>query len=369
MVIGIDASRAAIAQRTGTEAYAYFLIKALIPLTVEAGIDLNLYFNQPPPEDLFPENPNTQCISVPLPRLWTHLRLAAELQRRPPDVFFTPAHVIPATYRRASVATIHDLGFFHFPEAHTRQQVTYLRWSTAHNARQSKRIIADSIATKADLLHFYHIDPEKVDVIYPAADPALAAITDPAKLDAVARKYQIQRPYLLYLGTIQPRKNLIQLVKAFLSSQVPHQLVLAGQIGWRAQPLLAYIKALPIEDRRRIILPGYVAETDKAALISGASILLFLSLYEGFGFPILEGQVCETPVLCANTSSLPEITGGAALVVPPDDTVVQAEAINRLVYDDYLRETLIEKGRDNTKRFSWERTAEQTFQTLLKAVD
>jgi glycosyltransferase involved in cell wall biosynthesis len=131
--------------------------------------------------------------------------------------------------------------------------------------------------------------------------------------------------------------------------------------------LLDQIEALGPQDRSRIVLPGYIAEVDKAALISGAEAMLFISLYEGFGFPILEGQVCETPVLCAETSSLPEVAGNATLMVPADDTAAQAEAIQRLVNDTTLRTELIAKGKTNAKRFSWERTASQTLTTLLRA--
>ena len=122
MVIGIDASRAVTSQRTGTEAYAYFLINALIPLAAERRLQLRLYFNQAPVGDPFPATENVQFVTIPLPRLWTHVRLAWELQRHPPDVFFTPAQVIPYSYLGPSVATIHDLGFHRFPDTHTKRQ-------------------------------------------------------------------------------------------------------------------------------------------------------------------------------------------------------------------------------------------------------
>ncbi|MCZ7672878.1 MAG: glycosyltransferase [Chloroflexi bacterium] len=151
VIIGIDASRAVTAQRTGTEAYAYFLIHALILLAAPRNHTLRLYFNQPPPPGLFPDSPQVETAVLTQRRLWTHLRLARELHRNPPDVFFTPAHVIPYTYSNPSVATIHDLGYHHFPEAHPRRQLAYLRWSTRHNGRSATRLIADSQATKTDL--------------------------------------------------------------------------------------------------------------------------------------------------------------------------------------------------------------------------
>ncbi|MGD2049534.1 MAG: glycosyltransferase, partial [Chloroflexota bacterium] len=195
MVIGVDASRAVTKQRTGTEAYAYFLIRELIPLAAEQNCRLRLYFNQAPPPALFPQADHVEQVNIPFPRLWTHVRLGWELARRPPEVFYTPAHVIPYGSRVPSVATIHDLGFHFFPEAHTRSQRMYLRWSTRHNGQQSQRVIVDSQATKKDLIDIYHINPAKIDVIYPGFDPDLCPISDVDRISAVQKKYGLIPPY------------------------------------------------------------------------------------------------------------------------------------------------------------------------------
>lgn len=367
MLIGIDASRAATAQRTGTEAYATFLIQALIPAAATAGYRLRLYFNRPPPPNLFPTAPHVEPVVIPLARLWTHLRLAWELHRRPPDVFFTPAHVIPVSYFGRSVATIHDLGYHHFPQAHPRRQLTYLRWSTRHNGRRACRIIADSAATKTDLTRFDSIDPAKVKVIYPGVDPALRPIENEEEITAVLAKYQIRRPYFLYIGTLQPRKNLVRLVHAYAASGVSHQLVLAGKPGWLSQPILEVISHQSLVIRQRIVVTGFVAEADKAALLSGATALLYPSLYEGFGFPILEAQACGTAVLTANTSSCPEVAGEAALLVNPLDTEAITQAIQALAHNESQRQMLAQKGLENVKRFSWEDTVVQILLTLEQA--
>lgn len=377
MVIGIDASRATAAQLTGTEGYAYHLIHALMAWGQSGRLrhTLRLYFNHIPKPDLFPDVPFAERVVIPFPRLWTHLRLAWELHRRPPDVFFTPAHVIPYTYRGRSVATVHDLGYHYFPEAHTRTQVAYLRWSTAHNGRRARRLIADSQATKDDLTRFYAIDPPGIKVVYPGLTPGLRPVTDTAKRTAVQQKYGITPPYLLYIGTLQPRKNLARLIEAYAQLPTPRpQLVLAGKVGWRAEPILAAVASkqssvisdqLPMANYPLpILLPGFVAEEDKAALISGAAALLYPSLYEGFGFPVLEGQACGVPVLAADTSSLPEIAGEGALLVNPLDTAGLATAIQRLLHDDSLRQRLIRAGFDNAQRFTWERAAGEVLALL-----
>ena len=366
MIIGIDASRAVTAQRTGTEAYAYFLIHALIPLAAQQNHRLRLYFNQPPPPALFPEAEHVEQIVIPFPRLWTHLRLAVELHRRPPDIFFTPAHVIPLTYRRRSAATVHDLGYYYFPEAHPRRQLAYLRWSTRHNGRSAHTLLADSQATKEDLIAHEGVPPEKIHVVYPGLDPALAPVRAEAMITAVLHKYQITPPYFLFLGTLQPRKNLVRLIRAFAAANLPHQLVLAGKPGWLSQPILDEIHHSPFTIHHSpFVLPGYIPDADKAALLSGATAFLYPSLYEGFGFPLLEAQACGTPVLAANSSSLPEIAGESALLVDPLDQEAITAALQRLAADTTLQQTLIARGLENVTRFTWEATAVRALAALV----
>jgi glycosyltransferase involved in cell wall biosynthesis len=367
MLIGIDASRSTAGQRTGTEAYAYHLIRALIPLVGAEGYRLRLYFNAPPTPGLFPDAPHVEKVVIPWRRLWTHVRLGHELRARPPDVFFTPAHVIPIGVRCPTVATVHDLGYERFPQAHPRRQLAYLRWSTRHNARVARRVIADSRATRDDLLHFYETPPAKIDVVYPGVDPDLRRVGDPAAVAAVCARYAIRPPYLLYLGTLQPRKNLVRLVEAFAASGLHEQgyaLVLAGKAGWLADPILAAVRGLPPAVGDRILITGYIADADKAALLSGATALVFPSLYEGFGFPVLEAQACGTPVVCADSSSLPEAAGEGALLVPPKDVAALADALRRVAADGELRRTLIEKGYANLRRFTWEDAAEKVLAIL-----
>jgi glycosyltransferase involved in cell wall biosynthesis len=292
------------------------------------------------------------------------LRLAAELHRHPPDVFFTPAHVIPLSYFGPAVATIHDVGYHYFPEAHPARQLRYLRWSTRHNGRRAGRIVADSQATMADLVRLDGLDPAKIAVVDPGVDPTLHREEDAAHMTAVQQSYGITTSYFLYLSTIQPRKNLVRLIEAYAQSGVPHQLVLAGKIGWLAQPILDAIANLPTAVRQQIILPGFIPDADKAALLSGATALLYPSLYEGFGFPILEAQACGLPVLTANSSSCPEVAGGAALLVNPLDVADIIRGMQQLAEDAALRHRLAAAGLVNVRRFSWAQTAVQVLDLL-----
>lgn len=368
-LIGIDASRAALGRRTGTEAYATHLIRELIPLAAEREHRLRLYFNQAPPAELFATGSHVETVVIPFARLWTHIRLARELHQRPTDLFFTPAHVIPLSYRGPAVATVHDLGFHYFPRAHTRFQRFYLRWSTGHNARRSRQLLADSQATRDDLQRFYNVAPERVSVVYPGIDPLLEPVQHPEILQEVQKRFGIKERYLLYLGTIQPRKNIERLVEAYVQSGVQIPLLLAGQAGWLADPILAAIARHQHASQagQRIQLAGYIAEEDKAALLSGATALLFPSLYEGFGFPILEAQRCHTAVLCANNSSQPEVAGDAALLVDAEDTGAICDGIRRLVDDSALRQKLVKAGEQNVKRFDWKQAATAVMDILEQA--
>ncbi|MFN2187361.1 MAG: glycosyltransferase family 4 protein [Candidatus Promineifilaceae bacterium] len=367
MLIGADASRSSASQRTGTEAYSFYLLNALAKAAVDRDHRIRFYHREPTDEDLYQDVDGIEHVVIPFPRMWTHVKLAWELHRRPPDVFFTPSHVIPFTYRRPSVATVHDLGFLHFPETHTRNQLRYLRWSTRHNAKRSRVIIVDSQATKEDLVQLYAVQPDRIEVVYPGVDPDLRPVTDKKELDAVCAKYGVRAPYLLYIGTIQPRKNLVRLIDGFLGVDLIHQLVLAGKQGWLSESICDHIDGLKKVERERIVLTGFVQTEDKAALISGAEALVLPSLYEGFGFPVVEANAIGTPVLCSNTSSLPEIAGEAAILVDPQDVSAIREGIARLVADESFRKQLIQAGLDNSRRFSWETAAEQTLTILERA--
>ena len=374
MRIAIDASRSLTAQRTGTEAYALHLISALLPLARDAGHAVTLYFNAPGPDwtNPFADHAWATVRNIPQTRLWTHSRLARDLRANPPDVFFTPAHVVPWSYHGAAVATVHDLGYRYFPEAHPLRQRLYLAWSTRHNARRSRQVIADSQATRDDLVRFYGIPATRIQVVYPGPTPGLAPVVDPEALQAVSRRYGFREPYFLFLSTLQPRKNVVRLIAAYdryvATAQAPIQrLVLAGKMGWHADSIVAALMALPNPNYATIHTPGYVAEEDKAALLSGATALLYPSLYEGFGFPLLEAQQCGTPVLTARNSSLAEVGGEGALYVDAQDTGAILAGMKRLITDEALRAQLREAGFANARRFSWSTAARETLAVLERA--
>lgn len=363
MLIGIDASRATAPQRTGTENYSLFLIRAMLAL--DRRNRYRLYCNQPPAPGLFPAGENMEVKTMPFPRLWTHLRLSWEMANHPPDVLFIPAHVLPLVHPRHSVVTVHDLGYLYYPQAYTRWARWYLRWSTSYNAQAAAHLIADSEATKRDLLQYCQTPPEKVTVVYPGYDPNFAPVRDPARLAGICERYGIPTPYVLYVGTLQPRKNLLGLLDAFAvlakEDQETH-LVIAGKKGWLYQPLFAHAEQLGLEERVHFI--GYVPQEDLPVLISGARVFVLPSFYEGFGLPVLEAMACGTPVICSDVASLPEVAGDAAILVDPHNTEELAGALSRVLGDPDLRRNLAERGLQRVRHFSWQKCAEQTLQIL-----
>ncbi|MEM8532607.1 MAG: glycosyltransferase family 1 protein [Chloroflexota bacterium] len=365
--IAIDVSRLAVTNRTGTEHYTYELLGALA--RQDRRSQYTLYCNQRLVR-LPPLGPNFGLRRIPFPRLWTHARLSAEVLAQPPDVLFIPAHVLPlgAPLRRNmhTVVTVHDLGYMHFPSSHTRAQRLYLRLSTLWSARVATQIIAISNATCHDLIRFTGISSDKVTTIHHGVSAQFHATEDVATT-AVRQKYGIDGDYFLYLGTIQPRKNILRLIDAFASIKAgirPLRLVIAGKPGWLTQSIEQRATERGVADRVHFI--GYVADADRTPLLRGAIGFVFPSLYEGFGMPILEAMQCGTPVITSTTSALPEVAGDAAILVNPGYTNAIAAAMIQLASNTQLREDLRRRGFARVRHFTWDRCAEQTLQTLQK---
>ncbi len=366
--IGIDASRLAVGQRTGTENYAYQVIRGLF--RADRTNHYTLYFNGPPAVGLFDALPPRWKIrAIPLPRLWTHLRLSMEMLLHRPRVLFVPAHVAPLIHP-PTVVTIHDLGYLLYPEAHGRFSRWYLQASTRWSARQARRIIAVSEATKQDIIKHIGMKADKIRVVHHGYDPRFVRVTDEAQIKAAKQRIGLlpSEKYVLYVGTIQPRKNLVRLIEAWATmgeDAAGYKLVLGGKPGWLYANIYAKVKALGLEGY--VIFPGYIPDADLPALYSGASLFALVSLYEGFGLPALESLACGTPTLVSNTTSLPEIVGDAALLCDPEDVESIAAGLRQGLTDEPLRQRLQTAGPEQAARFSWQRCAEQTFAVLLEA--
>jgi glycosyltransferase involved in cell wall biosynthesis len=357
--IAVDASRANVSARTGTEWYSLELITAL------AGIE------QRPPLVLYDRqgtsfaqlSPADERRVIRMPRLWTHVGLSSAVLRDRPDSLFVPSHVVPVIHPKATVVTIHDLGYRFEPEAHPRATRLMLDVATRWNARSARRIIAISGQTRDDLANEYGVTGSKIRVIHSGLNHGRFRRVDPAP---ALERLRIRQPYVLFLSTIQPRKNLLRLVEAFEHIESDDlQLVVAGKVGWLSDGIEAQIDNS--RARKRIRRLGHVPDELIPALYSGADVFAFPSLYEGFGMGILEAMACGTPVVTSDRSSMPEIAGAAAILVDPTDVAAIRRGIERARASSE-REKLVEAGYRRAAEFTWEKTAQETLSVILDAM-
>ena len=383
VLIGIDASRATGERLTGTERYSREIIRAFVQVAAQAAPQhrFRLYTRTAEAVPHITDH-NIEYVHIPQPRAWTHIGLAQEIAARPPDTLFIPAHVLPFSRPKhlRTVVVIHDVGYRYFPSAHPFTQRLYLDLSTAFTSRFATQLIAVSEKTKQDVMKFYRAPTSKIVVAPEGIVPQLEV--NAQDIAAVQAKFNLppQQPYFLHIGTLQPRKNLRRLLLAFAalrdSIQSPTAnpstssgrslqsplLVLAGNPGWGAEDLPALARTLNMESAVRFT--GYITDAEKSALLRGAYAYVVPSLYEGFGLPVLEAQSVGTPVLCSNTSALPETAGDAALLFDPSNERAIAAALQTLLLDKQLRASLIPKGHANVQRFSWQASAKIILDVL-----
>jgi glycosyltransferase involved in cell wall biosynthesis len=289
---------------------------------------------------------------------WTQLRSGAAARRAGARVLHGLHYELPL--RPAGVpelVTVHDLTLVTHPEWHERSKVAYFGWALRRAVARAARVLCVSQTTADDLTKVLGVDPARVTVTPLGTDLTEAT---PEAVDTLERRLGLERPYILGLGTLEPRKDLPALVRAFakLAPELPHDLVLAGLAGWGSGAVDEAVAASGVADR--IHLAGYVPEEDKAALFTGAAVFAYPSHYEGFGLPVLEAMACGTPAVTTTGGSLPEVAGDAAVLIEPGDTAALAAAITRLATEPAARDELVAKGRARAALFTWERCAELT---------
>lgn len=373
--IGIDVT-SALVQGGGIGRYTRELIRALAKQ--DGRTQYHLFSAKPPAKlpvsDPLPNAKNFRHMPASLDerwlyRIWYRARLPLNIQRFTGkiDLFHSPDFVLPPVGNNIpTLLTVHDMSFHHFPEHYEPSLVKYLNQVVPWSVNRATHILADSEATRYDLIGLTGVSPAKVTVLYSGVGNNFRPITDNKTIRTMREKYKLgTKPYLLSVGTVQPRKNYVTLIRAFaqIANDWPHNLAIAGGKGWRSDAFYEEIRRLNMSERIRML--GFVDDDDLPALYSDAALFLFPSLYEGFGLPILEAMACGVPVIASDNSSLPEVVGEAGMLLDAFDVDRWSGGIHRLLLDMDERMMMVGQGARQVYDFTWDAAAKQ-LRTIYK---
>ena len=366
MRIGIDAT-ALPPQPVGAGNYIIQLIRALSAL--DTGDELVVFVQEKGLELIGKK----ECLKFewvivrdlePAARLiWEQVGFPGLVRQSKVDLLHSLHYTRPLWLPCKSVVTFHDLTFFLFPELHTRARRFFFPLAIRASARLAQALIADSESTRQDAIRLLHIAPAKIQTALLGVDPTFRKIDDTGQLQRIRAKYQLPEHFILYVGLVEPRKNLPGLINSYkdlVGEGIDHDLVIVGRSGWSSGAVFSQVEALGLNQRVRFT--GYVDQHDLPLVYNLASLFVYPTRYEGFGLPVLEALACGTPVITTNASSLPEIVGDAGILIPPDDAGALLKAMHRVLEDPELMADLSARGMKRAKGFTWERTALQTRQ-------
>jgi glycosyltransferase involved in cell wall biosynthesis len=313
------------------------------------------------------ERPGFKLVALPdanpaLRLLWEQTAFPILAARHKLDLLHSLHYTIPLAYPGRSVVTFHDLTFFLFPHLHILPKRVFFRTFIQLSRRRAAAIIADSESTRQDAIRLANVPPGKIHTVLLGVTPDFHPESDPAALQSVRQMYNLPERFLLFVGLLEPRKNLPVLLQAFASlppQQPQAKLVIVGRQGWMYQQTLQLVQSLGLE--QQVHFTGYVNQADLPRVYNLAEMAVYPSTYEGFGLPVLEAMACGTPVITTNVSSMPEIAGEAGVMVPPGDMTALAQAIERLLSDPLERQRRAALGLERAAQFTWERTAAETL--------
>ncbi|MBI4039596.1 glycosyltransferase family 4 protein [Candidatus Daviesbacteria bacterium] len=383
MIIGIDANEANQNQKVGIGQYAYWIIKSLYQLDTKNSY--LIYLKNKLLSGMPQARPNWQYRIIGPSWLWTQWRLPWSLiaDRPQPDVFLSLTHYAPRFCPVPLLVSVMDLSYLEFGDYFKKSDLYQLKNWTKYSVERANTIIAISQSTKNDITKHYKIEPDKIHVVYPGYDREKFMVAkNDDKLQQIKTKYGIAGPFIISVGTLQPRKNYLKLLEALarvkgeglrVKGQVGHslssspfsldalRLVIAGKKGWLYHDIFSKVKELGLE--RDVVFTDFIADDDLAVLYNCAQAFVLVSLYEGFGIPVVEAMACGCPVVVSNISSLPEVSGDAGILVDPNsaDNIAQGiiEALDK-------REDLSAKALVQAQKFDWQTSARQVL-LLLEA--
>jgi glycosyltransferase involved in cell wall biosynthesis len=373
MKICIDAY-SLVPPRTGVGNYVYYLLKYLFKIDKK-----NQYVLLSPRKfDINFDGYGTEFIkdflSLPpktAPVLWYNFLLPIKFKKYKCDLLFSPGFFSPIILNIPSISVIHDLTPLLYPEFHTFTNHVMFKFYLPSSLKKNKKVITVSNATKRDLINIFKIPEEKIVTIYPAVDREIfRPISNSDALNRVKEKYILPDKFILFVSTLEPRKNLPTLLKAFYNlkrkKSIPHKLVCVGKKGWFYEKIFETVKNLNLEDN--VIFTGYVPDEDLVAIYNLAEVLVYPSFYEGFGLPILEAMSCGCPVIASNTSSMPEVVGDAGILIDPYSVEEVENAIQKVIEDETLSNKLRKKSIKRSQYFSWKKTASEVLKCFYKVL-
>ncbi|TAL50292.1 glycosyltransferase family 1 protein [Patescibacteria group bacterium] len=374
VVYGIDALSANKQKRTGVENYSRLLIEAMKTHALKEGERVVLYSNTKLDRAFgtLPPGWSSAVLNWPLGRGWMSLRVSWEILRRKPNLLFVPGQALPMLCPRAVVTTIHDLAFARRPDLYSASTRKRLKRVTQQAVEKATRIIVPTEATKQDLVEEYRLDHARVVVVAEAADTNLYRPYTQEEARSTLQKHRLGTNFFLVVGRLEKKKNITNLLRAFELFKTrrglgdPFELVFVGEPGYGYDEMKTYFDLSPHKDQIRQL--GYLPDEEVAPLMSQAMAFLFPSWYEGFGIPNLEAMAAGTVLVASDIPAHREVVGDAGLLVPPEDPEAWAHALERIVKDGTLRTELIAKGAERVKQFSWQKTAEQTWEVLRSLV-
>lgn len=377
MIIGIDGNEANIERKVGIGEYSFELLKEFekfrIPASPrgEQNLEFIIYLKHKPREEMPKEREGWKYRVIGPKKFWTQFGLPWDLffHKPRPDIFFTPTHYAPRFSPVPTAVSVMDLSYIHFPHLFRKSDLYQLRNWTAYSVKKASKIFTISQASKNDIIKTYRVSERKVTVTYPGVKLKTQFSNGESKLKNTMQnsklpkdKYGVEGEYVLFVGTLQPRKNIVRLIEAFSRIKKDISLVIVGKKGWQYDEILEAPKKFGVEKKVKFL--GFVSDEDLPAIYKKALCFVLPSLYEGFGLPVLEAMKYGCPVIASNTSSLPEAGGDAALYVNPLDVEDIAKNLESIIQNSELRQKLIKKGYEQVKKFSWEKTARETLTAL-----